>query len=88
VGVGRGLGWDLLKRGYRSTKPILEYANRLLPRAERALLAFQTEGSAPNVDRVPFAFLGRSVVIEVIRLLDAYPAGTVSRGSGSSRPTV
>jgi DNA helicase IV len=66
-----------LQRGYRSTKPILEYANRLLPRAERALLAFQTEGPAPAVEHVPASLLGTKVVGEITRLTGAYPVGTM-----------
>ena len=67
-----------LQRGYRSTKPILEYANRLLPRRERALLAFQTEGPAPSITKVPAKDLRSAIVSQVNRLLQAYPAGTVA----------
>lgn len=67
-----------LQRGYRSTRPILEYANRLLPRSERALLAFQTEGPAPSVRNVPTTGIRAAIVGQVNRLLDAYPTGTVA----------
>jgi DNA helicase IV len=67
-----------LQRGYRSTKPILEYANRLLPSRERALLAFQTEGPAPSVMQVPAKGLGTAIIDQVDRLLDTYPAGTLA----------
>jgi DNA helicase-2/ATP-dependent DNA helicase PcrA len=67
-----------LQRGYRSTKPILDYANRLLPSRERSLLAFQTEGPAPSVSQVPASGLGTTVVGQVDRLLGAYPGGTLA----------
>ncbi|MCX6501625.1 MAG: hypothetical protein NT132_04330 [Microbacterium sp.] len=65
-----------LERGYRSTRPILEYANRLLPRAERAVLAFQDSGPTPRVTRVRDSELGSTVDAEVRRLLREYPSGT------------
>jgi DNA helicase IV len=67
-----------LQRGYRSTGPILQYANRLLPSSERAILAFQAEGPAPSPRHVPPRDLGRAIVDEADRLLRAYPAGTVA----------
>ena len=67
-----------LRRGYRSTKPILEYANRLLPRNQRALVAFQEEGPEPSVERVRPGDLGTAIVGQVDRLLGAYPDGTVA----------
>lgn len=67
-----------LQRGYRSTKPVLEYANRLLPRSERALLAFQAEGPAPRVEQVLAKDLGSAIVGQVRRLLDTYPLGTLA----------
>lgn len=67
-----------LERGYRSTKPILEYANRLLPRAERALLAFQQEGPEPVVRKVRPHAVEDMVLDEIERLHTAYPSGTVA----------
>jgi DNA helicase II / ATP-dependent DNA helicase PcrA len=67
-----------LQRGYRSTKPILEYANRLLPRNQRTVIAFQTTGPEPSVERVPRKDLGAAIVGQVDRLLGAYPAGTLA----------
>lgn len=68
----------MLRRGYRSTKPILEYANLLLPRNQRALVAFQEEGPEPNVERVRPGDLGTAIIGQVDRLLGAYPDGTVA----------
>ena len=67
-----------LRRGYRSTKPILEYANQLLPRNHRNLLAFQEEGPEPCVERVRSGDLRTVIVRHVDRLLGAYPDGTVA----------
>ncbi|MDZ5446072.1 AAA family ATPase [Micromonospora sp. 4G57] len=67
-----------LERGYRSTRPILQYANRLLPPAERVVLAFQEEGPEPTVKRCQRSDLGTTVLHHVIRLQVAYPQGTVA----------
>jgi len=67
-----------LQRGYRSTKPILEFANRLLPRAERPFEAFQLGGVAPTVAKKSPKQLGAAVVDEVSRLVANYPSGTVA----------
>jgi DNA helicase IV len=69
---------ERLERGYRSTLPILEFANRLLPKKERALLAFQEDGPAPVVTRTGREDLAAVVRSEVDRLLIAYPEGTVA----------
>jgi hypothetical protein len=64
--------------GYRSTRPILEFATRLLPRAQRVVNAFQQEGPAPVVAKVRPAEVGDAVTAQVERLLAAYPLGTVA----------
>jgi hypothetical protein len=67
-----------LKRGYRSTRPILEFASRLLPRGERLIYAFQEEGPAPTVEKSRPKDLGATVVAQVERVLAAYSMGTVA----------
>ena len=67
-----------IKRGYRSTQPILEFANRLLPRGQRTTVAFQEEGPAPRVEKARPTELGAAVVAQVDRLVATYPAGTVA----------
>ncbi|MDR7384409.1 AAA family ATPase [Promicromonospora iranensis] len=69
---------ERLERGYRSTLPILEYANRLLRKEERALLAFQKDGPAPVITRAGREELAITVRSEVDRLLSTYPKGTVA----------
>lgn len=67
-----------LKRGYRSTKPILEFANRLLPRNQRKTYAFQESGPEPTVTKTKGRDIGECAVREIERLIAAYPAGTVA----------
>ena len=67
-----------LERGYRSTKPILEFANRLLARPERNLLAFQAEGPPPTVTKVRQGEIPSAVMTEISRLAAAYPQGTLA----------
>ena len=67
-----------MKRGYRSTRPILEYANQLLPRDQRPVFAFQEEGPNPTVWKVREQDLGKVAYSEIERLTAAYPAGTVA----------
>lgn len=67
-----------LKRGYRSTRPILEYANKLLPKAQRSNNAFQHGGMVPSVIRVSPNELRTTIIKEVDRLVGEYPTGTVA----------
>ncbi|MBU2667412.1 AAA family ATPase [Actinoplanes bogorensis] len=67
-----------LERGYRSTRPILEYANRLLPAADRSVLAFQQDGPQPVVEKCSRTTLDTALVSQVKRLNAAYPKGTVA----------
>lgn len=67
-----------MKRGYRSTKPILEFANRLLPRNQRTIFALQEEGPEPTVTKVARHSLGATTVDEIERLIDQYPSGLVA----------
>lgn len=78
IAINEGTPVFELAIGYRSTRPILEFATRLLPRGERAVNAFQQEGPAPAVEKVRPAELGDAVAAQVERLLAAYPLGTVA----------
>jgi len=42
-----------LRRGYRSTGPIMRFANRLLARSERSLESLQADGPEPTMVRAP-----------------------------------
>ncbi|MGB3520651.1 MAG: hypothetical protein WBA50_04165 [Mycobacterium sp.] len=64
--------------GYRSTRPILEFATRLLPKNQRTVNAFQQQGPAPVVAKVRPTEVGDSVAAQLERLLAAYPLGTVA----------
>lgn len=67
-----------MRRGYRSTKPILEFANRLLPREHRKLFALQESGPAPKPRKIAPKELASEAILEVERLIDTYPDGTVA----------
>jgi DNA helicase IV len=67
-----------LKRSYRSTKPILDFANRLLPREQRKLDAFQTAGPEPTVTKVRPKEIAETTLREINRLVLAYPLGRVA----------
>lgn len=67
-----------LERGYRSTRPILEFANRLLPAAARTVLAFQDQGPEPIVEKCHRSALEATVLRHLRRLQDAYPRGTLA----------
>lgn len=67
-----------LKRAYRSTKPILEYANRLLPREHRKVEAFQAAGPQPTITKVRPTELAETTLREINRLNRTYPRGRVA----------
>lgn len=68
-----------MRRGYRSTKPILDFANRLLPKSERKINAFQQIGPEPRITPVKKSNeLSDAVAQEVDRLLAEYPQGTIA----------
>lgn len=67
-----------MERGYRSTRPILEFANRLLPRQHRKLFALQETGPNPTILKVPAKDLATQTVAEIKRLTDTHSAGTVA----------
>jgi DNA helicase II / ATP-dependent DNA helicase PcrA len=67
-----------IKRAYRSTKPILDYANKLLPRDQRSIDAFQQHGPAPRIFRTRAKALGEEVISEIDRLTGIYKDGTVA----------
>lgn len=67
-----------LKRCYRSTQPILRYANRLLSREHRDVDAFRVDGPEPVVVRAKAKELGTIALVAVERLLHDYPDGTVA----------
>lgn len=67
-----------MERGYRSTRPILEFANRLLPRSQRTINALQEAGPPPKVQKVSSKELANQAASELERLANAYPSGTVA----------
>lgn len=73
-----------LLRGYRSTRPIIQFANRLLPRAERELASLQNEGPEPTV--VQTQSLSAEAASQAIALLARHPHGTVAVIDTDPRP--
>ncbi|PQE01759.1 hypothetical protein CYL16_06845 [Mycobacterium sp. EPG1] len=67
-----------LSNGYRSTRPILDFANRLLPTGERTAIAIQREGPEPLLDAAEPKRLGAIVLRHIERLLIRHPKGTVA----------
>jgi hypothetical protein len=67
-----------LERGYRSTAPIMRFANQLLPRAERSVRSLQREGVEPKrVRAAQRDKLASTAVTEAIALLSRLPGGSV-----------
>ena len=69
---------ESLVAGYRSTKPILDFAGLLLPSNERTVAALQLGGSKPLVIDVSESILGAVAVRQAQRLARSYPNGTVA----------
>ncbi|MGW1056947.1 UvrD-helicase domain-containing protein [Micromonospora rubida] len=70
---------EIVERGYRSTQPILDFANRLLPPNENQPCSLQTDGPEPSVIRASTP--GKRdlrAVGEASRLLDSHPGGTAA----------
>lgn len=65
-----------LLRGYRSTRPIIQYANRLLPRAERELESLQQDGVEPTV--IHTKSITAETTDQSLALLQRHPHGTVA----------
>ncbi|MGD9525544.1 MAG: AAA family ATPase [Pseudonocardia sp.] len=81
--VSRSLAVDdmpvkALRRGYRTSAAIMEYASRLLPEAERSVVSLQPGGEPPKVRRIAADQLYEQVAHEVSTLLDRHPDGTVA----------
>jgi DNA helicase II / ATP-dependent DNA helicase PcrA len=67
---------ETVERGYRSTEPILDFANRLLSAHEHRPASLQTDGPQPFVIRTstPGKRDARAIG-EAARLLDTHPGG-------------
>lgn len=65
-----------LRRGYRSTRPIIQFANRLLPRGDRELASLQSDGPEPTV--VATKTLSPEAVDQALALLARHHPGTVA----------
>jgi DNA helicase-2/ATP-dependent DNA helicase PcrA len=82
LGIGDGdepLRPTVLRRGYRSTTPILQFADKLLPSSQRGATSIQFDGPRPGVEYVagPDALFPKALEA-ARRLLKNYPTGTVA----------
>lgn len=78
VGLPDSTHCNTLERGYRSTIPILEFADRLLPRNMSRPIALQADGPAPRIVKTIREYLAGTVVQEIDRLVSQHPAGTIA----------
>jgi hypothetical protein len=67
-----------LSRGYRSTKQIMDFANRLLPRDQRRLESLQQDGDPVVVDKVSRDRLVDACMEHIVHLAGNHPEGTVA----------
>lgn len=78
LGPGRAMEHVHLPRTYRSTAPILDYANMLLPPEARSRTAFRTQGIKPVVVRTTPRRVLDSTMSAAADLCARYPTGTVA----------
>lgn len=77
---------SVFARGYRSTGPIMKYANHLLPAKERQVDVVQTDGPPPRVYKVKEGEVPATVLIVAQHLVDTYPTGTIAVIATDPRP--
>lgn len=78
---------EFLERGYRSTGPIMAFANRLLPRTDRTINSLQAQGVEPKRVRVQQRDkLASSAVEEAIALLSRLSGGSVAIIAATTSP--
>jgi hypothetical protein len=68
----------IFERGYRSTEAILNFANRLLPKGERAVTCLQTGGPAPTVRLVEAKLLAKATIELAEEFLNRHPRGSTA----------
>lgn len=69
---------EVFKTGYRSTAAIMQYANRLLPRAERHVDSVQHDGPPPTVQRTTARDLTTTAIAMALDLQSHNPQGTTA----------
>ena len=74
-----------LERGYRSTRQILRFANKLLNRGDRELESLQ-DGVDPLIHKARRDDLGLTAVLESVELLARHPGGTAAVLTADPRP--
>lgn len=67
-----------MRRGYRSTAPIMEFANKLLPQHARHTELIQSTGAPVLVERTAPTALHEQALAHVHELRSTYPNGTIA----------
>ncbi|WP_062465688.1 AAA family ATPase [Demequina maris] len=67
-----------IRLGYRSTAPIMAFANRLLPKDQRTLDSIQAHGPEVGIERVREPLVHEQALAEADELLLAHVRGTVA----------
>jgi DNA helicase-2/ATP-dependent DNA helicase PcrA len=81
LGIGDGdadCQVSVMSRGYRSTKAILDFAAKLLPREQRGHQSIQRDGVPVRVERCGASEVARSAARVARQLGRAHPDGTVA----------
>lgn len=82
LGLGDGVSPiepQIMRRGYRSTGPILKFADKLLPAAQRGAMTLQLSGPPVRREPTPTASASVGKAVEVAReFAGAYVNGTVA----------
>lgn len=73
-----GVQLDIAGQGYRTTSAIMQFAAKLLPRADRTVRSLQTDGAPPTITKTRADDLHQTAVVEAERLLDVHLGGTVA----------
>lgn len=68
----------IFSRGYRSTAPIINFANHLLPRNQRTVESIQQEGPEPLVRKVPDRTLIETVIEVAADMARRYMPGSTA----------
>ncbi len=68
----------VLERGYRSTRPIMQFANRLLPKDQRSLNSLRETGPDPRVVPAKVSELSTAILAQAAALTGRYPRGSTA----------
>lgn len=75
----------VFKKGYRSTAPIIEFANHLLPKEHRTVDSIQTDGPKPQIIKCTPGNLVETVLEAALALTEKYSEGKTAVISNDRR---